>query len=126
MNVENQKKYVLCIDDDPDFLNYLRLVLESAGYPVVEAFSGAEGIKKFKDWNPKLVIVDLMMEEVDAGLNFCQELRALHQSVPIFLLSSVGERFSTSIDTSQLGFDAVLQKPFDEEALLKLVGAKIG
>ena len=117
---------ILCIDDDPDFLHFLRLVLQTAGYTVIEAFTGLEGLAKFRQHEPHMVIVDLMMEEIDAGMSLCTEIRALRSAVPIFLLSSVGERFTCTADTSQLGFDAVLQKPFDEEALLKLVRAKIG
>ena len=126
MSTGNQKGLILCIDDDPDFLNFLRLVLETAGYSILEAFTGTDGLRKFREHSPDLVIVDLMMEEIDAGVSLCTEIRALRSHVPIFLLSSVGERFTTTTDTSMLGFDAVLQKPFDEEALLKLVHAKIG
>jgi len=121
-----QEKTILCIDDDPDFLNYLKLLLGSAGFNAIEAFSAGDGLKKFRETNPSLVIVDLMMEEIDAGLNLCSELRALRKDIPIFLISSVGERFAASIDTSLFGFDAVLQKPLDEDTLLSLIRSKIG
>ena len=119
------EKTILCIDDDPDFLNFLQILLNSAGFHAIGAFSAADGLKKFKESSPSLVIVDLMMEEIDAGLNLCSELRELRAKTPIFLLSSVGERFATSIDTSVLGFDAVLQKPLNEDTLLSLVRAKL-
>ncbi len=119
-----QEKTILCIDDDPDFLNYLQLLLGSAGFNVITAFSVQDGLKKFQESPPSLVIVDLMMEEIDAGLNVCSELRALRRDIPVFLLSSVGERFATSIDTGALGFDAVLQKPLDEDTLLSLIRSK--
>lgn len=61
------KHLILCVDDDQDLLDALKLVLEKSGYATATARTAEDGFKKYKEVNPDLVIVDLMMEEVDAG-----------------------------------------------------------
>lgn len=122
---QNQQPLILCIDDDPDFLTYVRATLANAGYRVLEAYSAKEGLKLFKEQHPAMVIVDLMMEELDAGAIFCKEIRSSGSSVPIFLLSSVGDELHQATDAAALGFDGVLQKPLRQEDLLKVVKANL-
>jgi two-component system, OmpR family, KDP operon response regulator KdpE len=122
---QNQQPLILCIDDDPDFLTYVRATLANAGYRVLEAFSAKEGLKLFTAHHPDMVIVDLMMEELDAGALFCKEIRKSGSSVPIYLLSSVGAELHQTTDVSELGFNGVLQKPLRQEDLLKIVKANL-
>jgi len=124
--MKDGKTVILCIDDDPDILSYLRIVLESAGYVMAEAPSAEEGLRIYRDCKPDLIIVDLMMEEVDAGTSFVRELRALGNKAPIFMLSSTGDNLAMAIDTTQLGLAGVLQKPVSKERLLNLIRAKLG
>ncbi|MBM4118061.1 response regulator [bacterium] len=124
--MKDGKTVILCIDDDPDILSYLRIVLESAGYVMAEAPSAEEGLRIYRDCKPDLIIVDLMMEEVDAGTSFVRELRALGNKAPIFMLSSTGDNLAMAIDTTQLGLAGVLQKPVSKERLLNLIKAKLG
>jgi DNA-binding response OmpR family regulator len=116
---------ILTIDDDPDVLASLKAILEAHGYTVVQASSAEEGLKAFKAKTPAMVIVDLMMEEVDAGANFVKSVKAAGGSLPIYMLSSVGDNLSTMTDYRELGLTGVLQKPISPEALLKLVKAKL-
>jgi two-component system, OmpR family, alkaline phosphatase synthesis response regulator PhoP len=60
------KHVILYVDDDRDFLDSTKLVLESKGFIVETAESAEEGLKAFKRCKPDLIIADLMMEEVDA------------------------------------------------------------
>ena len=119
------KHVILYVDDDPDFLESMRLVLEANGYEMVAAGSAEEGLRAYKDADPDLVIVDLMMEEVDAGVSFVKDLRAGGSTVPIYMLSSVGDSLSESTDYAALGLAGVLQKPVDTGALLKALQAKL-
>jgi DNA-binding response OmpR family regulator len=121
-----RKRTILCIDDDPDVLVSLRLVLEKNGYAVVEAGTAEEGLGKFKESRPDLIIVDLMMEEVDAGTNFVKEVRALGGQTPIFMLSSVGDQLNLATDYAGLGLSGVFQKPIEAKTLLKTLKAKLG
>jgi two-component system, NtrC family, response regulator GlrR len=119
------KHVILCVDDDQDVLTYLRLTLESAGYQVVTAETAEEGIKVYKQARPALVIVDLMMEEVDAGTQLCKALQALQNQAPVYVLSSVGDDMQKTVDTAEFGISGVFQKPLDRAALLKIISAKL-
>ncbi|MBN1606810.1 MAG: response regulator [Polyangiaceae bacterium] len=124
--MQDGKHVVLCIDDDSDIRDSLRVILESSGYVFSEASTAEEGLQVFRTTQPDIVIVDLMMEEVDAGTNFVKEIRLLGAHVPIIMLSSVGDSLSGMIDTSQLGLSGVLQKPIAAPALRKLLAERLG
>jgi DNA-binding response OmpR family regulator len=123
--MQDGKHVILCIDDDQDFLDALRMVLEANGYVVVEANTAEQGVKTFKEYSPDLVIVDLMMEEIDAGTNFVRNIKAKGAQVPIYMLSSVGDNLSMSTDYTDLGLDGVFQKPVDHANLLSVLKAKL-
>lgn len=123
--MQDGKHVILCIDDDQDILEFMTTVLAAADYKVSTASTGEEGVKVYKDIHPDLIIVDLMMEEVDAGTNFVKELRAQGCSVPIFMLSSMGDDLNQITDYSALGLAGVLQKPLESKKLLALLEAKL-
>ena len=119
--MDKEIKTILCVDDDPDILESLRLILESDGYQVFTAPTGEDGVLLYKQQQPDLIIVDLMMEEVDAGNIFVKELKAMGCSCPIYMLTSMGDHYSASIDYTELGLSGVLQKPVSPETLLALI-----
>lgn len=123
--MKNGKHVILCVDDDKDYLDILKVLVASGGYVVETASSAEEGLKKFRAAKPDLLIVDLMMEEIDAGVNLVKEIRASGSKVPVFLLSSVGDNLNISTDYSSLGLSGVLQKPVDREVLLATLKAKL-
>ena len=124
--MKDGKHVVLYVDDDRDFRDSMRAVLEANSYIMVEAATGEEGLKVFKQEEPDLVIVDLMMEEVDAGTALVKSLRAANSSVPVFMLSSVGDDLARSADYGELGLSGVLQKPLDFNSIVSLLKAKLG
>lgn len=124
--MKNGKHVILCIDDDQDFLESLKMIIEGADYEFEEAGSAEQGLKRLKESRPDLIIVDLMMEEVDAGVNFVKEVKARMGDVPpIYMLSSVGDNLSLSVDYSSLGLSGVLQKPVNPDRLLSTLKAKL-
>jgi len=123
--MKDGKYVVLCVDDDPDILDSLRMVLEANDYVMVDAESAETGLKVYKENDPDFIIVDLMMEEVDAGRNFAKELRVLNNKAPVYMLSSVGDSLATTIDYSELCLDGVFQKPIDFNTLLTTLKIKI-
>ncbi len=123
--MQDGKNVILCIDDDPDVLLALRILLEKSDFAVVTAPSAEDGLKVYKSDSPDAVIVDLMMEEVDAGVQFVKELRLLNNSAPVFMLSSVGDSLNAAADYSDLGLSGVLQKPVNKDELLVLLAAKL-
>ena len=124
--MKDGKHVILCVDDDPDVLSFLQVVLESEGYVFTGAGSAEKGLQAYKENEPDLIIVDLMMEEVDAGTGFAKELRLLGNKAPVYMLSSVGDNLSISTDYESLGLEGVLQKPVAKDQLLKILKAKLG
>ena len=123
--MKDGKYVVLCIDDDEDVLLSLRMVLEKNGYGVMEAKSGEEGLSAYKKQTPDFIIVDLMMESIDAGKNFAKELMILDNAAPVYMLSSAGDSLVSNVDFSELGLDGVFQKPIDTKHLLSTLEIKL-
>lgn len=124
--MKNSKSVILCIDDDQDLLDSMRIILEGRGYAVETATTAQEGIRLFKSVPPDLLIVDLMMEEVDSGVTLVRDLKALGVKLPpIYMLSSVGDGLNLNIDFSELGLTGVLQKPINPDLLAKTIAARL-
>lgn len=123
--MKNGKFVILCVDDDQDFLDSLKMILEGNDYIMESANSAEEGLKQYKAQKPDLVIVDLMMEEVDAGTTFVKELRAHGNPPPMYMLSSVGDSLNLSTDYSALGLAGVLQKPINPNVLISTLKARL-
>ncbi|MBW1785985.1 MAG: response regulator [Deltaproteobacteria bacterium] len=119
------KVKVLIIDDDPDFVQSSGIVLKTAGYEVVEALSGKEGLEKSNSHKPDLYIIDLMMETYSEGANVVRALVENEETrdKPRIMITSVdlkGPWAAHSQDDS-LACDFILQKPVAPAELLDYV-----
>jgi DNA-binding response OmpR family regulator len=123
--MKDEKLTILCVDDDPDVLDSLRIVLESRGYTMVGARSAEEGLEKYSSAHPDLLMIDLMMEEVDSGTTLVTKLQALGNTAPVYMLSSVGEELQYSVDPEKLGLAGVFQKPLSASVLLKTLDTRL-
>ncbi len=118
---------ILLVDDDPDFLDMHRAVLENHGYAVLTATSGQEGLERVRTEMPDLIILDLMMEKHDAGFSFSKSVKTdpLFRKIPILMVTSVAEatgfRFSLEEDGYWMKTDDFLDKPVMPEVLLERV-----
>ncbi len=124
--MKDNKYVILYVDDDQDMHDSLRIVLEANDYIMEEANSAEDGLRRYKEVNPDLVIVDLMMEEVDAGTTMVKELKVLGNKVPVYMLSSVGDQLNLNADYGDLGLTGVFQKPIRFETLLATLTSKLG
>ena len=120
---------ILAVDDDPDILDALTMILESRGYQVVTARNGAEGLAKIEAEKPDLMILDLLMPKLD-GFGVCKKLRhdtkwAQYRRMPVLVVTSVREDASRrryELETGQeLGVDDYVEKPFSPDILLERV-----
>ncbi len=118
-------KTILIIDDDPDICAAMRIVLESAGFIVGEAGDGEEGLKIAQRIKPDAILLDLMMETVDAGSKVSTKLKEAGFKAPIFLLSSAGDAVRYNLDVSELGLAGIFQKPIDHNVLLRTLKTKL-
>jgi DNA-binding response OmpR family regulator len=123
--MKDGKFVILCVDDDPDVLMVLRTILENGGYFVEEAPTAELGLKKFKEAHPDLAIVDMMMEEIDAGRNFVRALRLERADIPVYMLSSIGDSLAQNVNWVELGLAGIFQKPIDPNTLLTTLKLKL-
>jgi CheY-like chemotaxis protein len=92
---------VLCIDDEQNALQLRQSVLESAGYNVLTAKSGALGIKVFKAEPVQAVVLDYWMADMN-GMQVAREIRKLNPHIPIIILSAYGELLDESLGIADL------------------------
>jgi two-component system chemotaxis response regulator CheY len=114
----SRTKTILIVDDDPDTRAVLRIVLENAGFAVGEAADGAAGLKIAQSVRPDAILLDLMMETVDAGTKVSARLKETGFNGPIYLLSAAGDTVRYNIGTSELGLAGIFQKPIDPATLI--------
>lgn len=119
------KHVILYVDDDADYRHAMRQMLEAHGLEMVEAEDGEAGLRAYREHKPDLVILDMMMEEVDAGVNLLRQIRGEGVGTPVYLLSSVGDTLAMTTSAAELGFTGVFQKPIDAERLLSVLRAKL-
>ena len=122
-----KKPRILLVDDDVDFIDLNKAVLENNGFDVVTAFSGREATDKVRFEQPDLIVLDLMLEKHDTGFAFAKALKAnpLHQKIPILMLTAVagetGYDFSQELDGYWMKTDDYASKPLLPEELIKRV-----
>ncbi|MFC1902218.1 response regulator transcription factor [Chloroflexota bacterium] len=123
---------ILVVDDDPDILDAVVMILESQGYTVVTAGDGIDGLATLKAENPDLMILDMMMPKMD-GFAVCKELQdprwAKFKGIPILILTSVREEASRrryELETGlELDVDDYIEKPMSPDVLLERVSTLI-
>lgn len=113
---------VLVVDDDPHIREVVCFALEKAGYNTLTASNGVEAIDQHRDFQPDLIVLDILMPELD-GLSVCRELRQL-SAVPIVLLSSRDEEVDRILGL-EMGADDYVCKPFSPRELVARVRANL-
>ncbi len=116
---------ILVVDDDPDFVEATRMVLEPAGYEVITAADGDEGLERSRSENPDLVILDVIMSTVLDGLSMSQRMGEDPEqaAIPILMVTSIAnsdyrELFPTD---EHVHIDDFVSKPIAPEDLLQRV-----
>ena len=111
---------ILVVDDDPLIVRLVRMHLERAGFQVLVAADGDEGLEACADQMPDLVILDLMLPKRD-GYEVCRAIREF-SLVPVVMLTAKGEQVD-KLRGFEMGADAYLTKPFAPQELLARVQA---
>jgi CheY-like chemotaxis protein len=125
--MSKSKEKILLVDDDLDFLELHKAVLEKHGYEVLTATSSKEGIERVRTDMPDLIILDLMMEKHDAGFLFSKQIKSdpLFKKIPIMMISSVAEATGYSFSMEEDGYwmktDDFLNKPVMPDVLIAKV-----
>ncbi len=111
---------ILIVDDDENIADLVELYFEKEGYKVYKAHNGRDAIKIFKEKDPEIIVLDIMMPEMD-GYEVLREIRKTSQ-VPIIMLSAKGETFDRVLGL-ELGADDYMVKPFEAKELVARVRA---
>jgi CheY-like chemotaxis protein len=99
--MQKESATVLCIDDEQTALQLRQHLLESAGYKVIAAKSGKQGIGAFKSETVQAVVLDYWMADMN-GMQVAREIRRLNPAVPIIILSAYGELLDESLGVADL------------------------
>jgi CheY-like chemotaxis protein len=122
------KTFIMIIDDDPDFVDATKNLLESNGFTVNTASSSEEGLKVISKNIPDLLLLDVMMTKRDEGFEFSRQLSkdVKLSKIPIIMITGIRKEmnlpFGFDADKEWLPVKAVLEKPVKPEQLLAEIG----
>ena len=130
---DGQKKKILVVDDEPDAVEFIKTVMEEAGYDVTSASNGVEGLGKARTENPDLAILDVQMPQKD-GLAMFNDMRKDPQlkAIPVVMLTAIGERTGIHLSAEEMGEyfgeepEAYVEKPINPEILQETVRKLLG
>ena len=111
---------ILIVDDDVNICELLRLYIEKEGFETKIVNDGAAAIKAVSEYNPSLILLDIMLPVVD-GWQVCREIRKFSE-VPIIMISAKGETFDKVLGL-ELGSDDYITKPFDTKEVITRIKA---
>lgn len=111
---------ILVVDDDSNICELIRLYLEKEGYTVKIVNDGVSAVNAFKQENPDLMLLDIMLPKLD-GWQVCREIRKFSDK-PIIMLTAKGETFDKVLGL-ELGADDYMTKPFDTKEMVARIKA---
>jgi two-component system, OmpR family, alkaline phosphatase synthesis response regulator PhoP len=116
---QTEKRRILIVEDDTHIAEGLKLNLTLQGYETAIAGNGTEGLRMWKEWNPDLIVLDIMLPALD-GLSVLRHIRLKDERLPVLILSAKGAP-DDRIKGFSCGVDDYLAKPFNlAEFLLRV------
>lgn len=123
-------KRILVVDDDPDAVEAVRVILEANGYQVEQASSGQAALERLSQGGIDLVLLDVMMDTLDDGFKTCWKIKNTPEtkSIPVLMLTAVGEKTGLDFqpDEEFLPADEYIEKPIQPDDLLSRVRKLLG
>ncbi len=120
MNNSVSIKKVLVVDDEPDTLELVKLVLESGGFETVLAASGIEALAIVGNTKPDLVLLDIMMPDMD-GWDVFRKIKEKYPKIPIAILTAKAQNIDKLLGLHVLKADDYITKPFGKNELINKV-----
>ncbi len=123
---------VLIIDDDEDFVEATKLLLEAQGYSVLTAASGQDGFAKVKQESPDIILLDMMMSYKTEGIDVAKAISedAASKPIPIIMITGANKEVEYSLDMvpdkTKLPVKKILEKPVNPEKLLGEIKSLFG
>ncbi|MDP1716370.1 MAG: response regulator [Anaerolineales bacterium] len=115
-------KKILCIEDEPEMIDLIRLILGRRGFEVHGAPGGVEGIKMIRETLPDLVLLDLMMPVMD-GWEVYQQMKAdtSTRGIPVIVVTAKAQNIDKVLGLHIAKVDDYIAKPFSPQELLDSV-----
>jgi DNA-binding response OmpR family regulator len=118
-------KKILVIEDDPSSLRLIKYTLQQEGYQVLIAPNGLEGLRKAKNEEPDLIILDVLLPGID-GYEICHRLRAESQTAQLPILMVSGKARDIDKATGlKMGADDYITKPWHRPELLTKIAVML-
>lgn len=119
---ETISKTILCVEDEPEMIDLIRLILARKGYNVQGATGGVEGIRLVKELHPDLVLLDLMMPDMD-GWEVYQQMKAETslRDIPVIVVTAKAQNIDKVLGLHIAKVDDYIAKPFSPQELMDSV-----
>lgn len=119
-------KTILIIDDEEDMIYAITLQFQAAGFKVISAADGQEGLEKVRKEKPDLIVLDLMLPKMD-GYKVSRMLKfdERYKNIPIVMLTSRNQESDKQLGF-EVGVDAYITKPFDPRSLVETIEKLLG
>ncbi len=120
--VETIAKTILCVEDEPEMIDLIRLILARKGFNVQGAAGGVEGIRLIRELRPNLVLLDLMMPDMD-GWEVYQQMKAdpALRDIPVIVVTAKAQNIDKVLGLHIAKVDDYIAKPFSPQELLESV-----
>ena len=122
-----EAKKVLCIEDDPEMIDLIKLILEREGFRFIGAVGGREGLEAIAREKPDLVLLDIMMPDVD-GWDVYRQMKADEQSkdIPVIVVTAKAQSIDKVLGLHIAKVDDYVTKPFGPKELLRSIDRVLG
>ncbi len=119
--------HILCIEDEPEMIDLIRLILGRRGFEVEGASGGEEGLEKIHNAPPDLVLLDLMMPDMD-GWEVYQQMKAEEttKDIPVIVVTAKAQSIDKVLGLHIAKVDDYISKPFSPQELLSSVEKVLG
>lgn len=127
MNEKANTKRILCIEDEPEMIDLIRLILSRRGFEVSGATGGTEGLAQVRKLLPDLVLLDLMMPDMD-GWEVYQQMKADEKTrrIPVIVVTAKAQSIDKVLGLHIAKVDDYISKPFSPQELLASVDRVLG
>jgi DNA-binding response OmpR family regulator len=122
----DKRRTILIVDSDPHARAVLRNALEAADFSVGEAASGREGERTARRIEPDAILIDLLLEEVEASDVIADKLKEIGSRIPIYIVSTAADALIGAVGLRELGLSGVFLKPVEPAVIVQTLKTRLG
>ena len=121
--MSQEVRKVVCIEDEPEMIDLVRLILRGKGFELIGAVGGAEGLRTVQQVKPALVLLDIMMPDMD-GWEVYRQMKANPEleNIPVIIVTAKAQSIDRVLGLHIAKVDAYITKPFGPQELLESIG----